>query len=140
MRKLVSSVIGRRRPWAETSVVLSARHRDMVEPLLAWCGIESNHDLGTMQEKAPAFGKPTLVTRAVSERLEAIAAGVARLVGNDPECIVMETETLLNDADAYQALARGVSPYAAPQIGDVVERWFGMHSERPFPRALAIGA
>jgi UDP-N-acetylglucosamine 2-epimerase len=38
-------------------------------------------DSGGIQEEAPALGKPVLVTRDTTERPEALAAGVARLVG-----------------------------------------------------------
>lgn len=83
-------------------------------------------DSGGIQEEAPAFGKPTLVTRDVTERPEAIAAGVALLVGTDPQRIILEVERIL-DRITYRAPASGVSPYgdgsAARQIGDALEKW-----------------
>ena len=39
-------------------------------------------DSGGVQEEAPALGKPTLVLRNTSERLEAVNFGVAKLVGH----------------------------------------------------------
>ena len=68
-------------------------------------------DSGGVQEEAPALAKPVLVLRTESERPEAVAAGVARLVGTDPRAIVAEADRLLNDPDAYRAMARGASPY-----------------------------
>ena len=68
-------------------------------------------DSGGVQEEAPALGKPVLVLREESERPEAIASGVARLVGHDPEAIVAEASRLLQDPGAYRSMARGVSPY-----------------------------
>ena len=59
-------------------------------------------DSGGVQEEAPALGKPVLVLREESERPEAIAAGVARLVGHDPAAIVAEAGRLLQDPDAYR--------------------------------------
>jgi len=41
-------------------------------------------DSGGVQEEAPSLGKPLLVIRENTERPEAIAAGVAKLVGGDP--------------------------------------------------------
>ncbi len=78
-------------------------------------------DSGGVQEEAPALGKPVLVLRDVTERPEAVAAGVARLVGTDPQAI----------ADGIAALADApppaVSPYgdgrAGPRIARAVERW-----------------
>ncbi|GGS43357.1 non-hydrolyzing UDP-N-acetylglucosamine 2-epimerase [Actinokineospora fastidiosa] len=40
-------------------------------------------DSGGIQEEAPTFGVPVLVARDVTERLEALGAGCARLVGTD---------------------------------------------------------
>jgi UDP-N-acetylglucosamine 2-epimerase (non-hydrolysing) len=68
-------------------------------------------DSGGVQEEAPALGKPVLVMRAVTERPEALDAGVARLVGTDPELIVAEAQRLLTDVEWYRRMARGASPY-----------------------------
>lgn len=54
---------------------------------------------------------PVLVLRAVTERPEAVEAGVARVVGTDAERVVAETFHLLNDSEAYAAMARPVNPY-----------------------------
>jgi UDP-N-acetylglucosamine 2-epimerase (non-hydrolysing) len=62
-------------------------------------------DSGGVQEEAPALGKPVIVTRDVTERQEAAAAGVARLVGSDPDLIVSAVNHLLDDAEAYRAQA-----------------------------------
>lgn len=87
-------------------------------------------DSGGVQEEAPALGKPVLVLRDESERPEAVAAGVARLVGTDPRAIVREADRLLNDPSAYRAMARGASPYgdgrAAPRIAAAVARALGV--------------
>jgi UDP-N-acetylglucosamine 2-epimerase (non-hydrolysing) len=72
-------------------------------------------DSGGIQEEAPALGKPVLVLRAESERPEAIASGVARLVGHDPGAIVAEVSRLLDDSAAYGAMAKGSSPYGDGQ-------------------------
>jgi UDP-N-acetylglucosamine 2-epimerase (non-hydrolysing) len=42
-------------------------------------------DSGGVQEEAPTLGKPVLVLRDTTERQEAIDAGVAKLVGHDPQ-------------------------------------------------------
>jgi UDP-N-acetylglucosamine 2-epimerase (non-hydrolysing) len=87
-------------------------------------------DSGGVQEEAPALGKPVLVLRGESERPEAIAAGVARLVGHDPAAIVAEAGRLLTDPDAYRSMARGASPYgdgrAADRIVAAVARHLGI--------------
>jgi len=68
-------------------------------------------DSGGVQEEAPALGKPVLVLRTETERPEAVAEGVVRLVGTQEAEIVRQAQALLDDPLAYQAMARGVSPY-----------------------------
>lgn len=68
-------------------------------------------DSGGVQEEAPSLGTPVLVTRDVTERAEAIHAGVARLVGTDEERVVDEVATLLDDAGAHARMATVANPY-----------------------------
>jgi UDP-N-acetylglucosamine 2-epimerase (non-hydrolysing) len=68
-------------------------------------------DSGGIQEEAPALGKPVLVLREKTERPEALQAGTAVLVGTDSERIVRETRRLLDDPQAYAAMARAVNPF-----------------------------
>lgn len=81
-------------------------------------------DSGGIQEEAPALGKPVLVMREKTERPEAVAAGVVRLVGTDRGRIVSEATALLSDAAAYATMARTVHVYgdgrAAARIGEVI--------------------
>lgn len=72
-------------------------------------------DSGGIQEEAPALGKPVLVMREVTERPEAIATGVASLVGTDVDTIVGAVARLLDDADHYTSRARAVFPYGDGQ-------------------------
>jgi UDP-N-acetylglucosamine 2-epimerase (non-hydrolysing) len=68
-------------------------------------------DSGGIQEEAPALGKPVLVMREVTERMEGVAAGTAKLVGTDCDTIVSECTTLLTDSTRYEEMARAVNPY-----------------------------
>ena len=68
-------------------------------------------DSGGVQEEAPALGKPVLVMRETTERPEGVEAGTARLVGTDSDRIVAETFRLLDDSDAYAAMARAHNPF-----------------------------
>ncbi|HYX24545.1 MAG TPA: UDP-N-acetylglucosamine 2-epimerase (non-hydrolyzing) [Thermoanaerobaculia bacterium] len=68
-------------------------------------------DSGGLQEEAPAFGKPVLVLRDTTERPEGVEAGVARLVGTDPERIFAAASSLLTDDGAWLGMARAVNPY-----------------------------
>ncbi|HNQ22421.1 MAG TPA: UDP-N-acetylglucosamine 2-epimerase (non-hydrolyzing) [Phycisphaerae bacterium] len=81
-------------------------------------------DSGGVQEEAPHLGKPVLVLRRTTERPEAVSAGVARLVGDEPDAIVAAVTELLTDAEAYRRMARRISPYgdgyASPRIADIL--------------------
>jgi UDP-N-acetylglucosamine 2-epimerase (non-hydrolysing) len=72
-------------------------------------------DSGGIQEEAPAFGIPVLVLRAVTERPEGVEAGVLKLVGTDPAVLLKEASTLLDDPQAYAAMARAVNPFGDGQ-------------------------
>jgi len=65
-------------------------------------------DSGGIQEEAPSFGVPVLVLREKTERPEAIEAGVATLVGTDPDVIVTEASKILN---AGRSRASLVNPF-----------------------------
>jgi len=68
-------------------------------------------DSGGIQEEAPSFGVPTLVLRERTERQEGVEAGTLKLVGTDTERIYKEARNLLDDPQAYAAMAGAVNPY-----------------------------
>ncbi|OGN94204.1 MAG: UDP-N-acetylglucosamine 2-epimerase [Chloroflexi bacterium RBG_13_48_10] len=68
-------------------------------------------DSGGLQEEAPALGIPVLVMRAVTERPEGVSAGTVRLVGTDSEQIYNQSRNLLDNPQAYAAMAQAINPY-----------------------------
>ena len=68
-------------------------------------------DSGGIQEEAPGLGKPVLVMRERTERPEGVEAGVAKLVGTDPEKIVREACGLLDDPASYSRMTGADNPY-----------------------------
>jgi UDP-N-acetylglucosamine 2-epimerase (non-hydrolysing) len=78
-------------------------------------------DSGGIQEEAPSFGTPVLVMREVTERPEAVEAGVACLVGTDRARIVQQATRVL---DARRRAAPVANPYgdgrAGERIADIV--------------------
>ena len=79
-------------------------------------------DSGGLQEEAPALGKPVLVLRETTERPEAVDAGTARLVGTDPTTIHREASLLLENSEAYNAMAKAVNPFGDGQAsGRILE-------------------
>ena len=76
-------------------------------------------DSGGIQEEAPTFGKPVIVTRKITERLEAIKMGSAKLVGSNKDLLLQVANNLINNSDYYESLQVNKNPF-----GD------GMSSER----------
>lgn len=79
-------------------------------------------DSGGVQEEAPSLGKPVLVMRETTERPEGVEAGTARLVGTDRGRIVADVFGLLDDADAYAAMARAHNPFGDGKSGARIAR------------------
>jgi len=68
-------------------------------------------DSGGVQEEAPSLGKPVLVIRNTTERPEAVEAGTVKLVGTDPNSIIREAQTLLDNKEAYAKMSTAHNPY-----------------------------
>lgn len=82
-------------------------------------------DSGGIQEEAPSLGKPVLVMRDTTERPEGIKAGTLKLVGTDEQVIYDNFKLLLDDKNAYDAMAKASNPYgdgfACKRIADILE-------------------
>lgn len=90
----------------------------LVEPLdypyLIWLMNKSYivlTDSGGIQEEAPSLGKPVLVMRDVTERIEGIEAGTAILVGTDRKKIIKESQKLIDGSQYYHKISHAVNPY-----------------------------
>jgi UDP-N-acetylglucosamine 2-epimerase (non-hydrolysing) len=68
-------------------------------------------DSGGIQEEAPCFGKPVLVLRNVTERLDAVEAGTVRVVGTVPSVIVESCQHLLDNKAEYAKMVSVTNPY-----------------------------
>jgi len=76
-------------------------------PTMLWLIRECNiiiSDSGGIQEEAPTFKKPVLVTREVSERMEGVEAGFSFLVGTDKDKILAESVRLLNHPPDFSGI------------------------------------
>lgn len=83
-------------------------------------------DSGGIQEEAPSLGKPVLVMRDTTERPEGIAAGTLKLVGTDEDVIYRHFKELLENQEAYDAMAHASNPYgdgfACQRIADILAK------------------
>ena len=81
-------------------------------------------DSGGIQEEAPSLGKPVLVMRDTTERPEGIKAGTLKLVGTDEQTIYDNFKELLENKQAYDAMAHASNPYgdglACKRIADIL--------------------
>ena len=103
----------------------------LIEPLeypyLIWLMSKSYlvlTDSGGIQEEAPSLGKPVLVMRDVTERIEGIEAGTAKLVGTKKETIFKAVQSLIENQSEYQKMSKAVNPYgdglASKRIVDII--------------------
>lgn len=68
-------------------------------------------DSGGLQEEAPSFGKPVLVMRTETERLEAVEAGTVKVAGVNKNDIFSLASELLSNPEKYSEMAKAVNPY-----------------------------
>jgi len=68
-------------------------------------------DSGGVQEEAPVFGCPVLILRDATERVEAVEAGVAKLVGTSTRAIGTSLLALLDDEDEWTRMSKAISPF-----------------------------
>jgi UDP-N-acetylglucosamine 2-epimerase len=85
-------------------------------------------DSGGVQEEAPCLGKPTLLLREKTERVEGVVAGIVKLVGTSEEAILGHAAELLDNQHSYRAMAKAHSPYgdgrASSRISDGILAYF----------------
>lgn len=68
-------------------------------------------DSGGVQEEAPSLGKPVIVVREETERMEGVHANTAILAGTKYENIYKNFTRLLHDKEFYNQMAHAVNPY-----------------------------
>jgi len=66
---------------------------------------------GGIQEEAPSFGKPVLVTRDTTERPEAMELGLAMLVGTDGRRLFDGMTRLPDDNGTFSRMSLVENPY-----------------------------
>jgi UDP-N-acetylglucosamine 2-epimerase (non-hydrolysing) len=75
-------------------------------------------DSGGIQEEAPSLGKPILVLREVTERVEGMETGNCKVIGTNRKRIVEETMRLLWDKKEYEKMSKIKSPYGDGKSSD----------------------
>lgn len=75
-------------------------------------------DSGGIQEEAPTFGMPIVITREVTERPEVVQAGFGRLVGSDTAAMVDHVRALTSGAERVRVAGR--NPFGDGQAAEMI--------------------
>lgn len=94
-------------------------------------------DSGGVQEEAPALGRPVLVMRDVTERPEAVAAGVVTLVGTVSERIINAVRQALAQPARLARFNPHLSPYGD---GNASERIVAALIKAPYREFVPVGS
>jgi UDP-N-acetylglucosamine 2-epimerase (non-hydrolysing) len=89
-------------------------------------------DSGGIQEEAPAFGTPVLILREKTERPEGVEAGIARLIGVEPEAIITAVTEVLTDTAVYQSMATATNPYGDGRAAERIVAVLAGERFKPF--------
>jgi len=88
-------------------------------------------DSGGIQEEAPSFRVPVLITRELTERMEAVETGWAQLVGTDPAEIVAAAKGLLDGIAPLPATGNPFGDGHSARRGAEAIGWLLGHGSKP---------
>ncbi len=74
-------------------------------------------DSGGVQEEAPTLGKPVLILRENTERPEAVEAGVAKLVGGNPDRLAALLDEVTRDNSWIASVREIENPFGRGDSG-----------------------
>ncbi|MFR7994121.1 MAG: non-hydrolyzing UDP-N-acetylglucosamine 2-epimerase [Clostridium sp.] len=77
-------------------------------------------DSGGIQEEAPSLGKPVIVIRNETERIEGIEAGTVKLAGTESENIFNICNDLINDEVLYKKMSEAKNPYGCGNSSKII--------------------
>jgi UDP-N-acetylglucosamine 2-epimerase (non-hydrolysing) len=75
-------------------------------------------DSGGVQEEVPSLGKPLLILRENTERAECIDAGMARLVGGQPEALMGMLEEAYQEGSWVDSVSTVENPFGQGDSGE----------------------
>lgn len=70
-------------------------------------------DSGGVQEEAAYLGKPNLILRKYTERIESVESGTSILVGTSAEKLEKNIDLLMKDGSFYSSVAKPINPYGS---------------------------
>jgi UDP-N-acetylglucosamine 2-epimerase (non-hydrolysing) len=133
MNPKVSDVVRRRLRHPRAHLLPALDYFDLIHVLRRSAFVLT--DSGGLQEEAPSLGKPVVVLRDVTERPEAVSAGVAVLAGTETGAVVRAASRLLRDPAFHRSMSCGSGIYgdgrASERIVGSVRHFFGLARRRP---------
>ena len=81
-------------------------------------------DSGGIQEEAPSLGKPVLVMRNNTERVEGIENGTAKLIGTEINTIKDGISELISDSAIYKKMSEAKNPYGDGKASERILKIF----------------
>jgi UDP-N-acetylglucosamine 2-epimerase (non-hydrolysing) len=79
-------------------------------------------DSGGIQEEVPSLGKPLLILRENTERMECVEAGIARLVGGRPERLMAMLEEAHQEGSWVESVGKIQNPFGRGDSGERIVR------------------
>jgi UDP-N-acetylglucosamine 2-epimerase (non-hydrolysing) len=96
-------------------------------------------DSGGIQEEAPSFGVPVLVLREVTERVEAVESGWARLVGTGPAQVFAAAKDVLGGGHILPRTSNPFGDGCAAHRSAAAIAWLLGRGSRPAPFSAGTG-
>jgi len=93
-------------------------------------------DSGGVQEEAPSLNKPVFILRNTTERSEAVAAGVAQLIGTQTEKIVKAVSDFLDGRNTI--IRGGANPFGDGRASERIAEFIASGHWRQAPSARLI--
>ena len=88
-------------------------------------------DSGGIQEEAPSLGKPVILIRENTERIEALKSGTAEIVGPNCNQIVNSVSKLLSNKSLYKKMTKKFNPFGDGRAVKRIVRVLGsMHRKK----------
>jgi UDP-N-acetylglucosamine 2-epimerase len=90
-------------------------------------------DSGGIQEEGLSLGKPILILRENTERMEAVILGSAILVGTSPEKIIHFSSSLLKNETLYRKMSKPQTIYGNGNSGKIITNLIERYFENKMP-------
>ena len=96
-------------------------------------------DSGGVQEEAPTLGKPLLVVRENTERVEALEAGSIRLMNDGPAALAATMENIYQQGEVSDGLANVENPFGRGDSGKRIVQAIADIFEVSLERSQTVG-